>query len=396
MRFYASVRGILSLKVLIIACRYYPAKNSGGPVISIDNLCSLLNHKVEFNVLAFDHDVGSDEVFKDIDIGWNKHDNCSVYYLPKKDVNTKNFSSLIADLRPDLLYVNSLFSAKFVVSALKSARDHGLPVLLAPRGQLCANAFKKKAKKFAYLTLYRRLFSKNNVYYQYTSTEERNAILHYLPAKPERVLGLPNIPNTRVTPPKKAEKLQGKLKIAFISRIHSKKNLLGAIRFLHEVSGDVDFNIYGPLEEESYWVKCQDEISKLPRNISVAHLGTLNYDEVFNIFASHDVFLFPTFSENYGHVIAESLLSGCPVLISDQTPWSGVTDEGAGWVYSLDNEQGFISTLNHLVEMDASEYRSISSKCRNYVLGQLNLEEIADSYISSFEMLKIEGTKTNA
>ena len=384
---YASARGIRSLKVLIIACRYYPAKNSGGPVISIDNLCSLLNHKVEFHVLAFDHDVGSDEKFKDIDIGWNKRDNCSVYYLSKKDVNTNVVSSLIADLRPDLLYVNSLFSHMFVVSALKCARDRQLPVLLAPRGQLCKNAFKKKAKKLVYLTLYRRLFSKSNVFYQYTSMEERKAILDYLPVKSERVLGLPNIPNTRVNPPKKAHKVQGKLKIAFISRVHSKKNLLGAIKLLHEVSGDVRFDIYGPLEEKSYWQKCQDEISKLPRNISVAYLGSVNYDEVFNIFASHDVFLFPTLSENYGHVIAESLLSGCPVLISDQTPWSGVTDEGVGWAYSLDNQQGFSNTLNHLVKMDSSEYRAVSLKCRRYVLNQINLEEIAGSYYSSFEML---------
>ena len=43
------------------------------------------------------------------------------------------------------------------------------------------------------------------------------------------------------------------------------------------------------------------------------------------------------------------------MLISDQTPWSGVADAGV-WVYELYNEQGFIKTLNNLVEMDASEY----------------------------------------
>ena len=75
------------MKVLIIACRFYPAKNSGGPVVSINNLCSLLNDKIVFDVLAFDHD-GSDERFDDIVVGWNKRDNCSVYYLPKK-MNTK-------------------------------------------------------------------------------------------------------------------------------------------------------------------------------------------------------------------------------------------------------------------------------------------------------------------
>ena len=113
--------------------------------MSINNLCSLLNDKVVFDVLAFDHDVGSDERFDDIVVGWNKMRQLLCVLFTEKDVNTKIFSSLIADTRPDLIYVNSLFSHKFVVSALKSARDFDCQFYWH-RGASCANAFKKKRK----------------------------------------------------------------------------------------------------------------------------------------------------------------------------------------------------------------------------------------------------------
>lgn len=67
----ASVEPINNVSML--ASRWFDLSN--GLVISIDNLWSLLNHKVKFNLLAFDHDVGYDEVFKDIDIGRNKRYN---------------------------------------------------------------------------------------------------------------------------------------------------------------------------------------------------------------------------------------------------------------------------------------------------------------------------------
>ena len=68
---------------------------------------------------------------------------CIIY---RKRCEHKNIYSLIAETRPDLIYVNSLFSHKFVVSALKSARDFGLLILLAPRGHCVQMPLRKKRK----------------------------------------------------------------------------------------------------------------------------------------------------------------------------------------------------------------------------------------------------------
>ncbi|MGR5966571.1 glycosyltransferase [Bacillus cereus] len=88
------------------------------------------------------------------------------------------------------------------------------------------------------------------------------------------------------------------------------------------------------------------------------------------------LFLFPTFGENYGHVIVESLLAGCPVIISDQTPWKNLENEGAGWTISLEKEETFIAALNDIVHMDSEEFQQLSRSASEYAVKMFFCEEI--------------------
>ena len=56
--------------------------------------------------------------------------------------------------------------------------------------------------------------------------------------------------------------------------------------------------------------------------------------------------ILPTFNENYGHVILESLTAGCPVIISDQTHWLTLSEKKAGWDLSLSDQQQFVDVIN--------------------------------------------------
>lgn len=98
------------------------------------------------------------------------------------------------------------------------------------------------------------------------------------------------------------------------------KNLLYALELLSMVSKRVSFDIYGPIEDENYWHKCQRKIKQMPDNMNVSYKGVLVPYDVQKVFGKYDFFLFPAFGENYGHVIAESLLAGTFVITSDQTP----------------------------------------------------------------------------
>ena len=135
---------------------------------------------------------------------------------------------------------------------------------------------------------------------------------------------------------------------------------------LKDLAGEISFDIYGPIEDTSYWEECQTMISALPPNVCVAYHGPLEHEKIRQVFAGHDLFLFPTLGENYGHVICESLAAGCPVLISDQTPWLGLEQRGAGWAIALDDRGRFRSILQQCVDADGERQDALSASAMQY------------------------------
>ena len=53
------------------------------------------------------------------------------------------------------------------------------------------------------------------------------------------------------------------------------------------------------------------------------------------IYTSSDLFVLPTHSENFGLVIAESLVHGLPVITTQNTPWLDINKKKCGWCIKL-------------------------------------------------------------
>lgn len=142
----------------------------------------------------------------------------------------------------------------------------------------------------------------------------------------------------------------GPLRLIFLSRISPNKNLDFLLRVLASVSANVELAIYGPQEDAQYWKQCRILIHQLPDNINVTVGDQVPQEQVRDVFAAHDVFVFPTRGENFGHVIFESLTVGTPVLISDQTPWQQDTQGGLS-VLPLD-EAIWVDVIAALAKLD--------------------------------------------
>lgn len=142
------------------------------------------------------------------------------------------------------------------------------------------------------------------------------------------------------------------LNVVFLSRICPQKNLMGAIQCLKKIGFKVDFTIYGPEEDNGYWHKCENELKKLPKNIRWTYKGDVPSEKVQQILQLYDVFLLPTRSENYGHVIFEALSVGCIPVISDQTPWNVIDERKAGYILPLTESMNeFTDSLKALHDM---------------------------------------------
>ncbi|EPZ59913.1 glycosyl transferases group 1 family protein [[Clostridium] sordellii ATCC 9714] len=96
--------------------------------------------------------------------------------------------------------------------------------------------------------------------------------------------------------------------------------------------------------------------------------GSVETEEVVNVLKQHHVFLFPTFGENYGHVIQEALSAGCPVILSDQTPWQDLEKNGAGYVFPIDDDEKFVLALEKYAYMGDIEFKSHVDKALNYII----------------------------
>ena len=168
------------------------------------------------------------------------------------------------------------------------------------------------------------------------------------------------------------------MKIIILSRIARVKNLDIALKILSKVTANVVFDIYGPLEDPKYWTECQELINILPHNIMVHYRGIVTPDQIIPVFGCYDLFLLPTGGENYGHVIAESLTSGTPVLISDKTPWKNLQSNNFGWDIPLDKINLYIEIIENYAKMSLdqrSEKRSsIKAAIEKYLLDPIVLE----------------------
>ena len=364
--------------ILTFTSYYLPGFKGGGPTKSLANLVDRLGEEYQFRIVTRDRDVGERVPYPLITRnGWNKVGKADVFYLEPGQIGLSFLRGLLRSTSYDVLYLNSLFSPGFTIRPLV-LRRLGLvprtPVIVAPRGELTEGALNiKAAKKRTYLAAARAFDLYRDVIWQVSSAYEQDhlktnikSIVRRDADKFRSVIATDLISREVpvALPLSSQRKVPGKLKVVFLSRISRMKNLDVAIKILDQVKGDVIFDIYGPLEDAAYWRECEKRIALLPENIGVRYKGSIQAEDVIPTLSRYDLFFLPTQGENYGHVILEALSAGCPVLISDRTPWRNLESEGVGWDFPLEEPSLFATAIQKCVDMDGAELGALAERAR--------------------------------
>jgi len=365
-------------KIIFFIGNFLPGYRAGGPVTSIANLSTLLNKDFDITIVTSNKDFGVDTPYKEIEFDKKvKYKDFNIIYL--SIINSKTVLNVIENENPDLIYLNSFFSTfTQLVLFVHISKRLIMPIILAPRGELQEDALAIKAlKKKVYLTVYKLMKVYKQVSFHATDKIEHDRIKNMF--KVDDISTLPNVPKVSDKTP--LYKGKNELKIIFISRIRDNKNLLLALQALFVCKGNLIFDIYGPIEDQSYWRKCQLIMGKLPKNIITEYKGIVSPTEVPAVMRKYHALLLPTKTENFGHVIVEAMQSGVVPIISDQTPWIKLAEYKAGWSLDLKDVNEFTKVINILYKMDSETYLNLSKNTMKFINKKLNINELKQKYI---------------
>jgi glycosyltransferase involved in cell wall biosynthesis len=396
----------ISVKMLTFADYYLPGFKAGGPIRTISAMVNALPESIEFLIVTRDRDHTERQPYPGVRVNrWTPVGKARVLYIPKRDLSISGLVRIVQSVKPDVLYANSMFSR--ITIRLLMARAFGLlgtlPFVLAPRGEFSTGALEIRAgRKKIFLSLAGHAGLFHGLLWQASSESERADILRALGGGPNirisrNITIAPDIFDyqARQAPEVNLPKRVGAARFIFLSRVSPMKNLRMAIELIGALPGEVSLDIFGPPDDDNYAHECRSAAAHVQPNVKVTWHGNVSPADVTTTFAHYDFFILPTLGENFGHVILESLFAGCPILLSDRTPWRKLDADGVGWNLPLESRQRWVETLHRCVYMDEPSHRAMKERARAAASTYAEREATIQQNVALFEEAVRNSTPTD-
>ncbi|MCF7995745.1 MAG: glycosyltransferase [Chromatiaceae bacterium] len=152
----------------------------------------------------------------------------------------------------------------------------------------------------------------------------------------------------------------------FLSRVHPKKGLENLLRAWAKTQPqDWILQIAGP-DEGGHLAQVLALAKRLGISHQVQYLGEFDDRAKWAVYRDADLFVLPTFSENFGVVVAEALSQGLPVITTTGTPWEDLRTYGCGW-WVEPSEAGLQQALVKAFGLPAGRLAEMGERGRDYV-----------------------------
>lgn len=263
--------------------------------------------------------------------------------------------------KPDVLHLHSLW-LPVLSRALRRAKHSGVKVVLSPHGTLepWSLNWHRTRKRIALAAYQLRDLSSVDGFFA-TSEGEAASIRRLGLSQP--IFVIPNgvdvaHSSTGGATPETPESRPGPQKLLSLGRIHPIKgleNLLTAWAqtrpqgWVLQIAGIDNGGHQGELERLAQRLQLGD---------SVVFSGPAFDHDRLDIYRGASAFVLPSFSENFGIVVAEALANGLPVIATHGTPWRSLEERGCGW-WVAPTTEGIALAIQDLVELPEDRYHDM-------------------------------------
>lgn len=175
--------------------------------------------------------------------------------------------------------------------------------------------------------------------------------------------------------------------LLFLSRIHDNKG----VDFLLQAWSrcQVDFPawnliIAGPLDGD--YPQAMRRLAASLQTERVSFIGEVKGREKNVVYASSDIFVLPTRSENFGIAVAEALAHGTPAICTTGAPWSGLKDNRCGWSIDIGVEP-LIDCLRRALTLPRSELTTMGERGKLWMSSKFTWQPIGERTLQAYEWL---------
>lgn len=386
------------MKVLQICPAYYPAVSIGGPIFSTLTFSELITRENELTTLTTNLGLDIDQLKS---IKFNEYiklcDRHTIVYkkfqgYPHFTFSISSFFWLVAEFKKyDLIVLQGIWNFPFIISSIL-AKIYKKKYIVFPHGQLYKETFNLKSGRIKklFFILFIKSMLKNATYIIFTTEDEQKQVLDFLELN-VRFKIIPNIVkkshfNSLIKSNFYRNKFDLKQEtkvILHFGRISKKKGIeftLHALKKLIIANHNVKLLVVGG-DDEGYKKELDTLINELDLNNYVLFTGLLDRESSKMALMDSDIFILPSYSENFGIAVVEAMLCRIPVIISDRVGISEkIKQEDAGIVINFEDIENSLPIAIEKLILNDSFRIELGEKGQKFAVNHYDTEVVYEKF----------------